>query len=100
MKKIKLAALALSALVPFHAFADQTIVRTSGPGTGSTGSQSISGDGKYHAFSSTSTNLIVSDTNGVVADIYVRTLADSALERVSKASASLGGAQGNGASTN
>jgi hypothetical protein len=96
MKKIKLAALALSALVPFHAFAALTIVRTSAPGAGPSGSQSISGDGKFQAFSTTSNNLGVADGNGV-ADIYVRNLVTSTAECVSK---NIGGALGNFASTN
>src|SRR5690349_888455 len=89
MKKITLAALALSAFAPFHAFAQLTIARTSAPGNDATGSQAISGDGKFHAFASASNNLVGSDSNGA-SDIFVRNLATSAIEYVSRSNVALG----------
>jgi Tol biopolymer transport system component len=54
----------------------------------------ISGDGRYVAFDSTATNLVGGDTNGV-SDVFVR---DRVAGVTTRASASTGGAEGNGAS--
>jgi Tol biopolymer transport system component len=43
-------------------------------GDGDSGSGAISSDGRYVAFVSTATNLVASDNNGSVADIFVRDL--------------------------
>jgi Tol biopolymer transport system component len=63
--------------------------------SGGMGGLSISDDGRYVYFSSQATNLIGADTNGAVADIYVR---DRTLGQTSLQSKSLGGAQGDAAS--
>lgn len=98
MKTIKLAALALSALVPFQSFADLSIERTSGNGTYASESQAISSDGEFQAFSSLDPFLDVgfTDSNGV-ADIYLRDLITSGVQCVSVTNV---GVVGNGASTN
>jgi Tol biopolymer transport system component len=63
-------------------------------GNASSGSPTISADGRYVVFDSYASNLVVGDTNGV-RDVFVRDRQTGKTERVSVAS---GGAQGNGAS--
>ncbi|MGI8907007.1 MAG: TolB family protein [Candidatus Sumerlaeaceae bacterium] len=64
------------------------------PGNSDSFLPSLSSDGMRVAFSSTATNLIGGDTNGVV-DVYVRDIASSTTTRVSVSSA---GVQSNGPS--
>ncbi len=54
-------------------------------GNGSSYEQSISNDGRYVVFTSTATNLVSGDTNGVE-DIFIRDLEAGTTERVSVAS--------------
>jgi Tol biopolymer transport system component len=56
----------------------------------------FSADGRFVAFQSQATNLVVGDTNGVV-DIFVKDLVSGAIQRVSTGST---GAQGNGNCSN
>ncbi len=63
-----------------------------GDGASSGGPCSLSADGRYVAFSSTSTNLVASDTN-TFEDVFVR---DLVAGTTSLASVSSGGAQANG----
>jgi hypothetical protein len=69
------------------------------PGVQATGGSStvsdISDDGRYVVFSSTATNLVAGDTNGVE-DVFVR---DTQLGTTTRVSISAAGAQANGAST-
>ncbi len=64
-------------------------------GNGSSSAPSISADGRFVAFQSNASNLVVADTNGVT-DIFVKDLATGVVTRVSVDSA---GTQGNGSST-
>ncbi|MFN0007472.1 MAG: TolB family protein [Planctomycetota bacterium] len=64
-------------------------------GNGVSSVPSISNDGRYVIFDSTSTNLVAGDTNGVL-DIFVRDLASGTTVRVSVDS---GGGQSDGIST-
>ncbi len=64
-------------------------------GNGDSGSASLSGDGRYVAFSSTATNLVAGDTNGY-RDVFVRDIAEGTISRISLSST---GVQGN-ANTN
>ena len=62
-------------------------------GNGESGGGGISDDGRYVAFSSTATNLVANDTNGLQGDIFVRDLQAGTTE---VASLSSSGAQGTG----
>lgn len=63
-------------------------------GNASSDSNSISADGRYVAFTSSASNLVTGDTNGV-ADIFVKDLQTGVVQNVSTDAA---GTQGNGAS--
>ena len=63
-------------------------------GNASSGSNSISADGRYVAFTSSASNLVTGDSNGV-SDIFVKDLQTGVVQNVSTDSI---GAQGNGAS--
>ncbi|MEW5986284.1 MAG: hypothetical protein AB1791_06590, partial [Chloroflexota bacterium] len=67
---------------------------TGWPANGSSWEPSISGDGRYVAFSSSATNLVAGDTNQVT-DVFVR---DRTLGTTSRVSVSSNGVQGNGLS--
>lgn len=62
---------------------------------GTSGSPAISADGRFIVFSSSATNLVTGDTNGV-SDIFVRDAVNGSTVRVSVASTGL---QGNGSSS-
>jgi hypothetical protein len=64
-------------------------------GNGASESPSISGDGRFVAFNSVSTNLVAGDTN-LTSDVFVRNRVTGAIERVS---VDASGAQGNGYSS-
>ena len=66
-----------------------------GSGDGESGEPSISQDGRFVAFTSSASNLVAGDTNGV-SDIFVYDIATGAMNRVSVTD---DGSQGNGAST-
>jgi len=63
--------------------------------SGANGGLSISDDGRYVYFSSQATDLIGSDTNGVIADIYVR---DRTLNQTTLRSKGISGGQGDATS--
>jgi Tol biopolymer transport system component len=65
-----------------------------GEANGTSGSPSISADGRFIAFVSDATNLVPSDTNGA-ADVFVR---DRRTGRTERASVRSGGVQANGRS--
>ena len=62
---------------------------------GNSSEASISGDGRYVAFTSTATNLAGNDANGFVSDVFVKDLTTGAVQLIS---ASAAGAGGNGQS--
>lgn len=64
-------------------------------GDGHSTISSISGDGRYVAFTSVSTNLVAGDTNGV-SDVFVH---DRQTGQTTRVSVNSGGTEGNGAST-
>jgi Tol biopolymer transport system component len=62
---------------------------------GHSGAPFISSDGRYVAFTSSASNLVEGDTNGVE-DVFVRDLASGATSRASVDSAGRGGSDGSG----
>jgi Tol biopolymer transport system component len=99
---VSTAGLAPGANGRFHAFVQDVggatrLVSRSTSGAvenGATVGAALSGDGRFVAFTSTSTNLVAGDTNGVE-DIFVRDLQSATTIRVS---VGRNGAQGNGLS--
>ena len=67
---------------------------TGGDGTGDSFQPALSGDGRFVAFASLSSNLVPGDTNATF-DVFVRDLTTGAIERVSVSSS---GAESNGSS--
>ena len=73
-----------------------TFVRASSTSTGAiangdSSEASISGDGRFIAFTSTATNLATNDANGAAFDVYVKDLATGAVQLVSADAAGQGG---------
>jgi len=97
MKKLALTILGITALASFQvSAAPPVMLNASAPGTDNSGSQAISSDGNFVAFSSASSDLGFSDTNEAH-DVFVRNLTTQELECVSKSD---GGALGNYESKN
>jgi RHS repeat-associated protein len=69
-----------------------SVSSTGGQPNGSSGNSAISDDGRYVSFESSATNLIASDANGTLSDIFVR---DLTLGVTRIASVSSSGVQGN-----
>jgi len=61
-------------------------------GNGDSDFSSISGDGRYVAFSSIASNLVSGDTNGIDDDIFLR---DTQMDTITRLSVDSGGLQGN-----
>ena len=75
-----------------------TLVSRNSSGSGGNGNSdypSITPNGRYVAFDSTSSDLVASDTNGGTKDVFVRDMQSGTTEVVSRSS---GGGQGNGES--
>jgi Tol biopolymer transport system component len=73
-----------------------SVASTGAQGNGTSAQPAISEDGRYVAFSSSASNLVPGDTNGVT-DVFVH---DRVNKTTTRASLSVTGAQANGASSN